>query len=104
MDETMLMAESKEEQKSLLKKVKEWSEKPALKLNIQKIKILACDPITSWKINEETIEKVSDFIFLGFKIITPGHCSHEIEKRLLLGIKAMTKLDSILKSRDIILP
>ena len=96
------MAES-EEQKSLLK-VKEETEKAGLKLNIQKIKIMASGPITSWQIDEETIEIVRDFIFLGSKITADGDCSHEIKRFLLLGRKAMTNLDSILKSRDIILP
>ena len=98
------MAESKEELKSLLMKVKEESEKPVLKLNIQKTKIMASGPITSWEIDGETVETVSDFIFLGSKITTDGDCSHEIKRRLLLGRKVMTNLDSILKSRDITLP
>ena len=97
------MAES-EELKSLLIKVKEESEKVGLKLNIQKTKIMASDPITSWEIDGETMETVSDFILRGSKISTDGDCSHEIKKRLLLGKKVMTNLDSILKSRDIILP
>ena len=96
-DDTTLMAESKEELKSLLMKVKEESEKPVLKLNIQKTKIMASGPITSWQIDGET---VSDFIFLGSKITAVGDCSHEIKRRLLTGRKAMTNLDSILKSRD----
>ena len=93
-----------EEVKSLLIKVKEETEKVGLKLNIQKTKIMASDPIASWQINGETVETVSDFIFLGSKIIADGDCSHEIKRRLLLGRKAMTNLDSILKSRDITLP
>ena len=96
------MAESKEELKSLLMKVKE-SEKFGLKLNIQKTKIMASSPISSWRIDVETMETVTDFIFLVSKITTDGNCSHEIEKHLVLGIKAMTNLDSILKSRDIAL-
>ena len=95
------MAESEEELKSLLMKVKDVSEKAGLKLNIQKRKITASDPITSWEIDGETVETVSDFIFLGFKITADGDCSHEIKRRLLLGRKAMTNLDSMLKSRDI---
>ena len=98
------MAESEEELKSLLIKVKEESENAGLKLNIQKTKIMASGPTTSWEINGETVETVSDFIFLGSKIITVGHCSHEIKRRLLLGRKVMTNLDSIFKSRDITLP
>ena len=98
-DDTTLMAESKE-LKSLLMKAKEESEKVGLKLNIQKTKIMASGPITSWEIDGETVETVSDFIFLGSKITTDGDCSHEIKRRLLLGRKAMTNLDSILKSRD----
>ena len=97
------MAESKEV-KSLLMKVKEESEKVGLKLNIQKTKIMASSPITSWPIDEETMETVTDFIFLGSKITADGDCSHEIKRCLLLGRKAMTNLDSILKSRDITLP
>ena len=97
------MAESKEEQKSLLVKVKEESEKVGLKLNIQKTKIIASGPITSWQIDEETVETVSDFIFLGSKIPADVDCSHEIKRRLLLGRKVMTNLDNILKSRDITL-
>ena len=96
------MAESEEELKSLL--MKEKSEKVGLKLNIQKTKIMASDPITSWQINGETMEIVTDFIFLGFKITADGDCSHEIKRRLLLGRKPMTNLDIILKSRDITLP
>ena len=98
-----LMAESEEELKSLLMKVKEESEKVGLKLNIQKTKIIASHPITSWEIDGETVETVSDFIFLGSKITADGDCSHEIKRRLLLGRKVMTNLDSILKSRDITL-
>ena len=98
------MAESKEELKSLLMKVKEKSEKVGLKLNIQKIKIMASSPITSWQIDGETMETVTDFIFLDSKITADGDCSHEIKRCLLLGRKAMTNLDSILKSRDIALP
>ena len=98
------MAESKEELKSLLMKVKEESEKVGLKLNIQKMKIMASGPITSYQIDGETVETVSDFIFLGSKITADGDCSHEIKRRLLLGRKVMTKLDSILKTRDITLP
>ena len=103
-DDTTLMAESKEELKSLLMKVKEKSEKVGLKLNIQKTKIMASGPITSWQIDGETMETVSDFIFLSSKITVDGDCSHEIKRRLLLGRKAMTNLDSILKSRDITSP
>ena len=98
------MAESKEELKSLLMKVKEMSEKAGLKLNIQKTKIMASGPITSWQIDGEKVETVSDFIFLGSKINADGDCSHEIKRCLLLGRKAMTNLDSILKSRDMTLP
>ena len=98
------MAESKEELKSLLMKVKEESEKVGLKLNIQKIKIMASGPITSWQIDGETVETVTDFIFLGSKITANGYCSHEIKRRLLLGRKVMVNLDSILKRRDISLP
>ena len=98
------MAESEEELKSLLIKVKEEREKADLKLNIQKTKILASGPITSWQIDGETVETVSDFIFGGSKITADGDCSHEIKRRLLLGRKAMMNLDSILKSRDISLP
>ena len=103
-DDTTLMAGSKEELKSLLMKVKEESEKAGLKLNIQKTKIMASDPITSWQIDGETLETVTDFIFLGSKITADGDCSHEIKRCLSLGRKAMTNLDSILKSRDITLP
>jgi len=102
-DDTTLMAESKEELKSLLMKVKEESEKVGLPLNIQKTKILASCPITSWEIDGETVETVSDFIFGVSKITADGNCSHEIKRRLLLGRKVMTNLDSILKSRDITL-
>ena len=98
------MAESEEELKSLLMKVKEESEKVGLKLNIQKTKIMASGPITSWQIDGETVETVSDFIFLGSKITADGGCSYEIKRHLLLGRKAMTNLDSILKNRDITLP
>ena len=97
------MAESEEELKSLLMKMKEESEKVGLKLNIQKMKILASCPITSWEIDGETVETVSDFIFVGSKITADGDCSHEIKRRLLLGRKVMTNLDSIFKSRDITL-
>ena len=102
-DDTTLMAESEEEQKSLLMKVKEESEKVDLKLSIQKTKIMASGPITSWEIDGETVETASDFIFLGSKITADGDGSHEIKGRLLLGRKVMTNLDSILKSRDITL-
>ena len=98
------MAESEKELKSLLMKVKEESEKVGLKLNIQKTKIMASGPITSWEIDGETVEKVSDFIFLGSKITADGDCSHEIKRCLLLGRKVMTNLDSIFKSRDTTLP
>ena len=98
------MAESEEELKSLLMKVKEESEKVSLKFNIQKTKIMASGPITSWQIDEETMETVTDFILRGSKITADGDCSHEIKRHLLLGRKAITNLDSILKSRDIILP
>ena len=103
-DDTTLMAESEEELKSLLMKVKEESKKVSLKLNIQKTKIMASCPITSWEIDGETVETVSDFIFLGSKITTDGDCSHEIKRHLLLGRKVMTNLHSIFKSRDITLP
>ena len=103
-DDTTLMAESEEELKSLLMKVKEESEKVGLSLNIQKTKIMASGPITSWEIDGETVETVSDFIFLSSKITADGDCSHEIKRHLLLGRKVMTKLDSIFKSRDITLP
>ena len=102
-DDTTLMAESEEELKSLLMKVKEESEKVGLKLNIQKTKIMTCGPITSWEIDGERVKTVSDFIFLGSKITADGDCNHEIKRCLLLGRKAMTNLDSILKSRDITL-
>ena len=98
------MAESEEELKSLLMKVKEESEKVGLKLNMKKTKIMASGPITSWEIDGETVETVTDFTFLGSKITADGDCSHEIKRRLLLGRKVMTNLDSILKSRDITLP
>jgi len=103
-DDTTLMAESEEEQKSLLMNVKEESENVGLKLNIQKTKIMASGPITSWEIDGKRMEMVRDVIFLGSKITADGDCSHEIKRRLLLGRKAMTNLDSILKSRDITLP
>ena len=103
-DDTTLMAESKEELKTLSMKVKEESEKVGLKLNIQKTKVMASSPITSWQIDGESLETVTDFIFLGSKITADGDCSHEIKRHLLLGRKAMTNLDSILKSRDITLP
>ena len=99
-DDTTLMAESKEELKSLLMKVKEESEKAGLKLNIQRMKIMASSPITSWQIDVETRETVREFIFLGSKITADGDCSHEIKRRLLLGRKATINLDRILKSRD----
>ena len=102
-DDTTLMAESEEELKSLLMKVKEESEKVGLKLNIQKTKIMASGPITAWEIDGKTVETVADFILGGSKITADSDCSHEIKRRLLLGRKAMTNLDSILKSRDIIL-
>ena len=98
------MAESKEELKSLLMKVKVESEKVGLKLNIQKMKFMECGPTTSWEIDGKRVETVSDFIFLGSKITKDGDCSHEIRRRLLLGRKAMTNLDSVFKSRDITLP
>ena len=98
------MAESEEELKSLLMKVKEESEKAGLKLNIQKTKIMASGPITSWQIDGETVETVADFTFLGSKITADGDCSHEIKRRLLLGRKVLTYLDSIGKSRDVTLP
>ena len=98
------MGESEEEPKNLLMKVKEESEKSGLKLNIHKAKIMASGPITSWEIDGETVETVSDFIFLGSKIIADGDCSHEIKRHLLLGRKLIINLDSILKSRDITLP
>jgi len=103
-DDTTLMAESKEEPKSLLMKVKVESEKVGLKLNIQKTKIMASGPITLWEIDGETVETVADFMFLGSKITADGDCSHEIKRCLLLGRKVMTNLDNTLKSRDITLP
>ena len=103
-DDTTLVVESEEELKSLLMKVKEESEKVGLKINIQKTKIMASSPITSWEIDGETVETVADFIFGGSKITADGDCSHEIKRRLLLGRKVMTNLDSIFKSRDITLP
>ena len=103
-DDTTLMAESEEEIKSLLMKVKEESEKAGSKLNIQKTKIMASSPITSWQIDGEIMETVTDFIFLGSKITADADCNHEIKRCLLLGRKVMTNLDSILKSRDITLP
>ena len=103
-DDTTLMAESEEELKNLLMRVKEESDKVGLKLNIQKTKIMASGPITSWEIDGETVETVSVSIFWGFKITADGDCSHEIKRRLLLGRKVMTNLDSIFKSRDITLP
>ena len=103
-DDTTLRTESEEELQSLLMKVKEQSEKVGLKLNIQKTKIMASGPITSWEIDGETVETVSDFIWGGSKITADGDCSHEIKRHLLLGREVMTNLDSILKSRDIILP
>jgi len=102
-DDTTLMAESEEELKSLFMKVKEESKKDDLKLNIQKTKIMASGPFTSWQIDGETMETVTDFIFLGSKITTDGDCRHEIKRHLLLGKKAMANLDSILKGRDITL-
>ena len=103
-DNTILMGESEAELRSLLMKGKEESEKVGLKLNIQKSRIMASSPITSWQIDGETVETVADFIFLGFKITTDGDCSHEIKRCLLLGRKVMTNLDSIFKSRNITLP
>ena len=103
-DDTTLMAESEEELKSLLMKAKEESEKVGLKLNIQKTKIIASSPITSWQIDRETMETEAGFIFLGSKITADRDCSHENKRRLLLGRKALTKLDGVLKSRDITLP
>ena len=103
-DDTTLMAESEEKLKSVLIKVKEESEKVALRLNVQKTKIMASGPINSWEIDGKRVETVSDFIFWGSKITAVGDCSHEIRRRLLLGRKVMTNLDSILKSRDITLP
>ena len=103
-DDTILMAESEEEPNSLLMYMKEQSEKAGLKLNIQKMKIMASIPITSWQIDGEAMETVTDFVFLGSKITANGECSHDIKRHLLLGRKVMTKLDSILKGRDITLP
>ena len=103
-DDTTLMAESEEELKNFLMKVKEESEKAGLKLNIQKMKIMASGPITSWQIDGEIMETLTDFTFLGSKITADGYCSHEIKRRLLLGRNSMTNLGSILKSRDITLP
>ena len=103
-DDTNLMAKSQEELKNLLMKVKEESEKAGLKLNIQKTKKMACGPLTSWQIDGETMETVTDFIFLGSKITADGTCSHEIKRHLLLGRKAIANLDSVLKNRDIALP
>ena len=103
-DDTILMSESEEELKSLLMKVKEENEKVGLKLNIQKTKIMTCDPITLWDIDGETVETMSDFIFLGSRITVDGDYSHEIKRRLLLGRKLMTNLDSVLKIRDITFP
>ena len=103
-DDTTLMAENEEELKSLLMKVKVKSEKVGLKLNIQKTKIMASGPITSWEIDGETVETVADFIFLGSKITADGDCSHEVKRRLLFGRKVMTNLDNVFKSRDITLP
>ena len=103
-DDTTLVAESEEELKSVLMKVKEDSEKVGLKLNIQKTKIMASGPITSWEIDMETVETMPDFIFWGSKITADGDCSHEIKRRLLLGRKVMTNLDNMFKSRDITLP
>ena len=103
-DDTSLMAEREEELKGLLRKVKEESEKVGLKLDIQKTKIMVSGPVISWQIDGETVETVSDFIFLGSKITADGYCIHDIKRRLLLGRKVMTNLDSILKNRDITLP
>ena len=103
-DDTTLMGESEEELKSLLMKVKEESEKVGLKLNIQKMKMMASGPITSWEIDGETVETLADFIFLGSKITAGGDCSHKIKRRLLMGRKVMTNPDSIFKSKDITLP
>ena len=103
-DDITLMADSEEELKSLLKKVIEESEKAGLKFNIQKMKMMASSPTTSWQIDEKAMETVTDFIFLGSKIIADGDCSHQIKRHLLLGRKAMTNLDSVLKSRDVNLP
>ena len=103
-DDTTLIAESEEELKTLLMKVKEGNEKVGLKLNIQKTKIMASGPITSWQIDGETVETLADFIFMGSRMTADGDCSHEIKRRLLLGRKVMTKLNSIFKIRDITLP
>ena len=103
-DDTTLMAESEEEVKSLLMKLKEESEKVGIKLNIQKTKIMASGPITSWQVGGETVETMADFLFLGSKITADGDCSHQVKSHLLLGRKVMTNLDSILKSRDITSP
>ena len=103
-DDTTLMAESEKKLKNLLMKVKEESEKVGLKLSIQKTKIMASGPITSWQIDGETVETVADFIFLGSKITADGDCSHEIKRRLFLGRKVMTNLDNVFKNRDIALP
>ena len=103
-DDTTLMTESEKELKSLLMRVKEESEKAGLKLNIQKTKIITSGPITSWQIKEENLERVTDFIFLGSKITADGDCSQKVKRRLLLGRKAMTNLENVLKSRDITLP
>ena len=103
-DDTCLMVESEEELKSLLMRVQVESEKTGIKLNIQKTKIMASGPITSWQIDGETMEIVTDFIFLGSKITAEGHCNHKIKRQLLLGRKAMTNLDNLLKSRNITLP
>ena len=103
-DDTTLMAKSEEALKNLLMKVKEESEKADLKLNIQKMKIMSSGPVTSWQIDGKTMETVTDFIFLGSKITADGDCSHEIKRQLLLGRKAMTNLDNLLKSRNITLP
>ena len=103
-DDTTLLADSKEELQSLLIKVKEESEKVGLKFNIQKTKIMASDPIISWQTDGETVETMTDFIFLGSKITADGDCSHEVKRRLLLGRKVITNLDSLLESRDITLP
>ena len=103
-DDTTLMAESEEDLKSLLMKVKQESEKVGLKLNIQKMKMMASGPITSWEIDGETVETVSDFVFWGSKITADGDCSHEIKRLLLLGRKVMTNLDSIFKNRDVAFP
>ena len=104
MDDTTLMAESKEELKSLLMRVKKKSERAGLRLNVKKTKIMASNPITAWQIEGEKVEVVTDFLFLGSKITVDGDCSHEIRRRLLLGRKAMTNLDNVLKSRDVTLP